>query len=85
MAGTTGRALPIEAMYIELTGDAKEKYDLYYRVHSRDYGWLGWAKNGEMAGTSGCAKPMEAIEIKLVKKGEAFQGAGSGKAPNIVK
>ncbi len=85
LAGTTGRALPIEAMYIELTGDAKEKYDLYYRVHSRDYGWLGWAKNGEMAGTSGCAKPMEAIEIKLVKKGEAFQGAGSGKAPNIVK
>ena len=32
------------------------------------YGWQDWVKNGEMAGTSGEAKRLEAIEIKLVEK-----------------
>ena len=35
---------------IRLTGEAAEKYDIYYRVHCQDDGWLGWAKNGEKAG-----------------------------------
>ena len=51
----------------------KNKYDIYYRVHSQTYGWLGWAKNGEAAGTEGFAKRLEAIQIVLVEKG--------GKAP----
>ena len=40
------------------------------------FGWLGWAKNGESAGSEGYAKNIEAIEIKLVKKGE--QGPSGG-------
>ena len=74
--GTTGRALPMEAVNIRLTGALSEKYDIYYRTHCRDFGWLGWAKNGESAGSEGYAKNIEAIEIKLVKKGE--QGPSSG-------
>ena len=31
-------------------------------------GWLGWAKNGEDAGSQGYAKHVEAIQIQLVKK-----------------
>ncbi len=34
----------LEAIQIRLTGKAAEKYDIYYRVHCQDYGWLGWAK-----------------------------------------
>ena len=33
-----------------------DKYDIYYRVHAQDYGWLGWAKNGSSAGTEGLSK-----------------------------
>ena len=34
----------LEAIKIELTGNASSKYDIYYRVHAQDYGWLGWAE-----------------------------------------
>ena len=54
---------------MKLTGTAAQKYDIYYRVHSQTYGWLGWAKNGERAGTEGKSKRLEAIQIKLVNKG----------------
>ena len=40
---------------------------------TQTYGWLGWTKNGQMAGTSGLAKRLEGINIVLVPKG--------GKAP----
>ena len=51
-----------------------EKYDIYYRVHSQTYGWLGWAKNGEEAGTSGLAKRLEGIEIQILPKGSEAPG-----------
>ena len=34
----------------------------------------GWAKNGEIAGTTGLAKRLECIQIVLVKKGAAAPG-----------
>lgn len=83
-AGTTGRALPIEAVQIKLTGDAAKKYDIYYRVHSADYGWLGWAKNGESAGTQGYAKSAQAIQIKLVAKGGKAPGSTTGAFKNNI-
>ena len=65
----------LEAIQIELTDEMAEQYDIYYRVHSQTYGWLGWAKNGESAGTEGQAKRLEAIEIQLVEKGGAAPGS----------
>lgn len=65
----------LEAIQIQLTGEITNKYDVYYRVHAQSYGWLGWAKNGESAGTEGKAKRLEAIEIKLVKEGGAAPGS----------
>ena len=61
----------------------KEKYDIYYRVHAQDYGWLDWAKNGEEAGTSGLSKRLEAIEIILIQKGG--QAPGKTDKPYIMK
>lgn len=72
-AGTTGRNTPIEAVQIKLTGDAASKYTVWYRMHSADFGWLGWAKDGESAGSEGYAKSAQAIQIKIVAK--------NGKAP----
>ena len=44
-------------------------------MHAQTYGWLGWAKNGEKAGTEGLAKRLEAIQIVLVEKGGAALGS----------
>lgn len=72
--GTTGRAAAIEALQIRLTGDAAESYDVWYRVHSADYGWLGWTSNGSPAGTTGLSKQVEAVQVKLVPKGSSAPG-----------
>ena len=74
MSGTSGQSLRLEAMKIELTGNMANSYDVYYRVHAQDFGWLGWAKNGEMSGTSGCSKRLEALQVVLVPKGQAAPG-----------
>jgi uncharacterized protein YjdB len=55
-----------------------EHYDVYYRVHAQTYGWLGWAKNGESAGTEGLSKRLEGIQIVLVPKGSAAPSASYG-------
>ena len=69
LSGTTGQCKRLEAIQIKLSGDVAKNYDVYYRVHAQDYGWLAWAKNGESSGTEGYAKRLEAIEVRLVPKG----------------
>lgn len=39
-----------------------------YRTHVQTYGWQAFVSNGEMSGTSGQAKRLEGIEIKLDNK-----------------
>ncbi len=75
MSGTTGQGLPIEAIELRLTGDAATKYDIYYQAHCSNYGWLDWAKNGQDAGTTGCAERLEALNIVLVPKGDEAPGS----------
>ncbi len=36
-----------------------------YRTHVQSFGWQNWVSNGTMSGTSGKAKRLEGIEIKL--------------------
>ncbi|MBR3598383.1 MAG: glycoside hydrolase family 9 protein [Lachnospiraceae bacterium] len=71
MAGTEGESKRLEAICIALTGEMADKYDVYYRVHAQDYGWLGWACNGAPAGTAGYSKRLEGIQIVLVEKGDS--------------
>ena len=65
-SGTTGKSKAIQLIRINLTDQLEEKYDIYYRVHSEMYGWLDWAKNGEVAGVNHYS--IEAIQIKLFLK-----------------
>ena len=59
----------VEAIKIELTGEIAKYFDIYYRTHCENYGWLGWAKNGEKAGTAGYAYRLEGIEkVEISKK-----------------
>ena len=46
----------------------------------RGYGWLGWAKNGEDAGSEG--KEVKGIQIQLMAKGAAAP-EGTGKQPFV--
>ena len=50
-------------------------YDVWYRVYAANIGWMGWAKDGESAGTTGLATPLEAVQVVLVRKGEAAPGS----------
>lgn len=38
---------------------------VYYKAHCQDYGWLGTVRNGEVGGTTGKSKRMEAITIGI--------------------
>ncbi|MDD4508677.1 MAG: hypothetical protein PHN26_07125, partial [Eubacteriaceae bacterium] len=72
-AGTTGKALRMEAFEAKLEGTNADQYDLYYRTHVSDIGWLSWVKNGDLSGTTGQARRMEAIQIVIVPKGTTPQ------------
>lgn len=67
--GTTGQGRAVEAVRLRLTGSLARDYDVYYRVHASNIGWMAWAKDGEEAGTTGMACSLEAVQIKLIKKG----------------
>ena len=75
MSGTSGQALRLEAIQIQLTDEMANHYDVYYRVHCQNFGWMGWAKNGASAGSEGYAYRLEGIQVKLVPKGGAAPGS----------
>ena len=71
MSGTSGKSKRLEGINIELRNQ-KYSGDIVYTTHVQKYGWQGkledqstWKKNGQMAGTSGEAKRLEAICINL--------------------
>ncbi len=80
MSGTSGESKRLEAICVELYGEVASHYDVYYRVHSQTFGWLGWAKNGQPSGTAGYAKRLEGIQIVLLPKGSAAPSVNPGTA-----
>ncbi|MBQ9934696.1 MAG: hypothetical protein IJO70_02515 [Lachnospiraceae bacterium] len=78
VAGTHGQAKRLEGICIDLTGELKESYDIYYRVHIQTYGWLDWACNGEMSGSEGLSKRLEGIQIVIVQKGSDAPASNYG-------
>ena len=66
--GSAGNKM--EAIKIKLTGEIANHYDIYYRVHVATIGWLNWTSNDKPAGTIGAGLAIEAIQIKLVEKGQ---------------
>ena len=74
-AGTVGRNLPIEALQIRLTGDVAQNYDVWYRVHSAVFGWLGGGQRTvRVLALRVSAKSSQAVQIVLTKKGAAAPG-----------
>lgn len=61
LIGTIGKSLRLEAFRLYLTGVPDKK--LYYEAHVQGIGWQGVRKDGEMAGTTGQSKRIEAVRI----------------------
>ncbi|WP_080146734.1 N-acetylmuramoyl-L-alanine amidase [Marinilactibacillus piezotolerans] len=70
IGGTTDQKRQLEGVRFELTGSDASNYDIYYRVHSRKFGWLPWAKNGQRAGTQGYDYRIESMQVTVLKKGD---------------
>ncbi len=60
--------------YISKTGASDESVsgagtsNVLYRTHMQTFGWQGWKNNGAVSGTSGLAKRLEGINIKLTNQ-----------------
>ena len=70
VAGTQGKSLQMEALKINLSSLKDETGaalggTVRYRAHVQDYGWKSWSQNGQIAGTTGEKKRMEAVQIQL--------------------
>ena len=60
IASSTANANPVVA--------DENNVNVEYRTHVQSFGWQGWKYNGVMSGTSGKAKRLEGINIKLTNK-----------------
>ena len=69
--GVVGSGSWVEAIQIQLSGQAEKMYDVYYSVTSSGQGKMGYAKNGEVAGTVDIGEKILSIEVVLVPKGSA--------------
>ncbi len=70
----SGDGKDIEAIRIDVKGELKDYYDIYYRTHNRGIGWLGWTKNWGISGSLNQDSAIEGFEIKLVPKGTTVSG-----------
>lgn len=68
-SGTYGQAKRLEGICIEVSPNSSAaalEGSVEYRTHVQTYGWeTTWKSNGQMSGTQGEAKRLEAIEIRL--------------------
>lgn len=86
-AGFAGRGYGIEAFQMRLNGDIAQKYDIAYRAHVQNIGWQPWTVGGGvesgkptasgLAGELGKGLKVEALQVKLVKKGAASVSEGA--------
>ncbi len=74
-AGTTGYAKPLQAIKLSLSGELASMYDIYYRTHVSNVGWLDWASNGAAAGSLGYGEHIEAVQVVTVAKGGEAPGS----------
>ena len=58
----------LEALKINLKEEYLNQYNVYYRVKTKGFGWLGWAKNGEVVGSQGYNDYLVGIQIKVINK-----------------
>lgn len=63
-AGTTGRALPLEALRLSVAGD-RLSGDILWRGHVQNIGWQQWTTAASPIGTTGRGLRLEAFQLRL--------------------
>ena len=95
-SGTKGQGLRVEAIEIKLVvsqdlSTSKNSNGIIYQAHVKDYGWLPIAHDGQIAGTTGQARRIEAIRFVDLPDGLVVDGTvhcqdiGDVTATNIKK
>jgi hypothetical protein len=80
--GTIGESRRLEAFRIKPGGPHASFYDVWYRAYVPKYGWLGWAKNGESAGTTGFGYRIESVQVRVLPRGTRVSASSTGNAPS---
>ena len=70
--GSTGLGKHLEAVKLNVFGNDADKYEVWYRLHVENMGFLNWCRNGEPNGTEGGNLQAEAVQIFLRNKAENF-------------
>ena len=60
--GTTGKSRHMEALEVKLTGGLAEHYDILYRVHVSNIGWMPRLKTAPLL-----AQPVMVFPLKLLR------------------
>lgn len=68
--GSAEGGAALEAVRMELTGELKENYDIYYMIYQNG-AWTDWAVNGSTAGQEGVGLRADGIRMSITKKGQA--------------
>lgn len=58
----------LESVQYSLTGENADNYDVYYRSYVKDLGWMNWASNDQLSGTSGYDKEITAVQVMILEK-----------------
>lgn len=67
-AGDSAGNMPLEAVKIDLTGQLKENYDVYYSVFQNG-AWTELVMNGAAAGVEGQGLRVDGLRVAVQKKG----------------
>ena len=79
--GSTGKGKHLEAIKLGLYGENATDYDIWYRLHIENIGFMDWCRDSEPNGTEGQNLQAEAIQIFLVNKNENFWPASNTTIP----
>ncbi|MGW2096048.1 hypothetical protein [Promicromonospora sukumoe] len=83
--GSVGQKRRLEAFRITPAGPHASFYDVWYRAYVPKYGWLGWARDGETAGTTGYGYPIQQVQLRILPKGTRVSASGTGNAASYDK
>lgn len=74
----SGDGARVTAFQIRGNGHTRNLYDIYYRAVLNDGTVLGWAHDGQSAGTIGTGKYIQQVQVALWPKGTAFSQSTDG-------
>lgn len=81
-AGTTGQALRLEGIKIDLE-NVPEGMKIKYQTHVQNIGWQPWKYENELSGTTGQSLRLEGIKIQLENAPEGYHVLYQAHVQNI--